>query len=49
MPSHCIAISNLQKEHEYVVPLREPANESETPEILEAERQAEQDTIDNGP
>ncbi|KAF9516064.1 hypothetical protein BS47DRAFT_1371876 [Hydnum rufescens UP504] len=36
-----------RKEHEYVVPLREPANESETPDMLEAERQAEQDAIDN--
>lgn len=36
-----------RKEHEYVVPLREPANESETPEMLEAERAAEQAIIDN--
>ena len=48
MSSDSITISNIQKEHEYVVPLREPANESETPEMLEAERQAEQDAIDNG-
>lgn len=38
----------FQKEHEYVVPLRDPLNESETPELLEAERQREQDVIDNG-
>ncbi|KDQ18160.1 hypothetical protein BOTBODRAFT_63862 [Botryobasidium botryosum FD-172 SS1] len=32
---------------EYKVPLREPENENETPEMLEAERQKEQDAIDN--
>ena len=38
----------FQKEVGYIVPLRDPVNEAETPEMLEAERQAEQDEIDNG-
>lgn len=33
---------------EWKVPLREPASEADTPEVLEAERQAEQDQIDTG-
>lgn len=37
-----------QKAQGYVVPLREPANEAETSEMLEAERAREQTVIDEG-
>lgn len=37
-----------KKQNEYKVPLREPQGDADTPEVLEAERQAEQDKIDNG-
>ncbi|KAF8522793.1 SNF2 family N-terminal domain-containing protein [Hysterangium stoloniferum] len=37
----------FKRAHEYQVPLRDPQNEDETPEMLEAERAAEQATIDN--
>ncbi|KAH7108257.1 SNF2 family DNA-dependent ATPase [Auriculariales sp. MPI-PUGE-AT-0066] len=36
-----------KKQAEWKVPLREPAGEADTPEVLDAERQTEQDQIDS--
>ena|SRR5688500_11797178 len=37
-----------KKQAEWRVVTRDPAGEADTPEVLEAERQAEQDQVDNG-
>ena len=38
----------VKKQNDFKVPLREPQGDADTPEALEAERQAEQERVDNG-